>query len=265
MSKSNKECQEMSDSRAGFAEIRDIAQGAVFIIASGKSAKDFPISQFADVPMITMNGAISMFSGTDIEPFFYVCTDKDFPLQQPSLFAEGLRRSQRVALWSDQLETLPAFALAKTVPLRKARAPSLINSIFKCEKGLVRGRFWGGKRERSLGFSKDLSQGFFDARTVAYLALQIAHHVGFSKVFLVGVDLDQSAGRFYEDGSVSLSPCGLDQHFESRILPSLQIMAEKVVEDSFSVYNLSPVSRIPESMIPRVTLEDVEILIRVTN
>lgn len=51
-----------------FASCRNIAQGSVFIVASGSSAKDFPIEQFADVPMITMNGAISMFAETDIKP-----------------------------------------------------------------------------------------------------------------------------------------------------------------------------------------------------
>ncbi|MGH8332573.1 MAG: lipopolysaccharide biosynthesis protein, partial [Pseudomonas fluorescens] len=59
-----------------FDECRNIQKGAVFIIASGASAKDFPLEKFADVPMITMNGAISMFSGTGIKPYFYACTDQ---------------------------------------------------------------------------------------------------------------------------------------------------------------------------------------------
>lgn len=52
-----------------FESCRKIAQGPVFIIASGKSAKDFPLEQFSDIPIITMNGAIAMFAGSDIKPF----------------------------------------------------------------------------------------------------------------------------------------------------------------------------------------------------
>lgn len=53
-----------------FDECKNIETGAVFIIASGASAKYFPIENFAHIPMITMNGAISMFLGTHIKPFF---------------------------------------------------------------------------------------------------------------------------------------------------------------------------------------------------
>ncbi|MNY32015.1 hypothetical protein D3C86_1662040 [compost metagenome] len=54
-----------------FDECRNIQKGPVFIIASGASAKDFPLEKYADVPMITMNGAISMFIEPDIKPFFF--------------------------------------------------------------------------------------------------------------------------------------------------------------------------------------------------
>jgi KDO transferase-3 len=84
-----------------FAECRGGPQGAVLIIASGQSAKDFPLDRFANVPMITMNGAISMFLDAEIKPL-YACTDTDFPRHQPELFAEAMRRSQHVALGEDQ-------------------------------------------------------------------------------------------------------------------------------------------------------------------
>lgn len=110
-------------------------------------------------------------------------------------------------------------------------------------------------RHRSIAFSKDLAHGFFDARTVAYVALQLAYHLGFAEVLLVGVDLDQTVGRFYEGDQGQYSPCGLDQHWDSRILPSLTLMAREVVNEHFHVYNLSTTSRIPAELIPRVNLD----------
>ena len=96
---------------------------------------------------------------------------------------------------------------------------------------------------------------------MAYLALQIAYHAGFTKVFLVGVDLDQSAGRFYEKAGAVVSPCNLDDHFHTRILPSFEIMSKYVMDDDFQVYNLSGSSRIPGELVPRVTLDQIDRMI----
>jgi len=97
---------------------------------------------------------------------------------------------------------------------------------------------------------------------VAYLAIQLAFHVGFSKVFLVGVDLDEKSGRFYETKNSTNSPCGLDQHYYTRILPSFELMSKKVMGDDFMVYNLSGISKIPDSVIARVTVAEVEAMLQ---
>ncbi|TDF82945.1 lipopolysaccharide biosynthesis protein [Pseudomonas sp. H9] len=248
--------------RAGhFDDCRNAGSGAVFVIASGSSAKGFPFESFADIPMITMNGAISMFIDTPIKPFFYVCTDRDFSNQQPELFAEALRRSERVALWEDHYASAQVEAKGELYFLRKPPKARFLERLRK-DHELVRNHPFPGSGRKPLGFSKNLQRGFFDARTVAYVALQIAYHAGFNQVFLVGVDLNQNAGRFYENHHSKLSPCGLDQHFESRILPSFQLVADSVVGDEFAVYNLSPTSRLPRSVAPYKSLEQVQAMLR---
>ncbi|MFJ4066607.1 lipopolysaccharide biosynthesis protein [Pseudomonas sp. NPDC089996] len=245
-----------------FAACRGIAEGPVFIVASGASAKDFPIQRFADVPMITLNGAISMFPEQGPRPYFYVCTDTGFAHQQPELYAKAVRLSQRLAIWPEEVEALPEpTSKAQIFALAKAARSGLYDALFNPDPHMVRSRVFWGSRSRSVGFSKDLSQGFFDARTVAYAALQIACHLGFNQVFLVGVDLDQSVGRFYETPGQSVSRCHLDESYERRILPSLKLMADRVVGEHFAVYNLSATSRIPDAVIPKVTLDQARALI----
>ena len=243
-----------------FDACRNVSSGPVFVIASGSSAKDFPFQAFSDIPMITMNGAISLFIDRLIKPFFYVCTDRGFSSQQPELFADALRRSERVALWEDHYKSAHVTVNGELYFLRKA-PKAKFSDLLRKDPELIRTRPYPGRRKKSLGFSKNLQRGFFDARTVAYVALQIAYHLGFNKVFLVGVDLDQNAGRFYEDQQSKLSPCGLDQHFDSRILPSFELMAESVVDDNFAVYNLSATSRLPRTLIPYKTVDEVKALI----
>jgi KDO transferase-3 len=243
-----------------FSRCRGVKNGPVFIIASGASAKGIPLGDFADIPMITMNGAVSKFANTGISPFFYVCTDRDFANQQPDLFATAMQISENVALWADQLSALRAKPSGCVYTLKKAPRRS-VAALFKKNPALVRKRSLLSKRCRDIGFSKDMDHGFFDARTVMYLALQLAYHVGFNQVFLVGFDLDQSAGRFYEKPTDKCSPCGLDQHFQSRILPSLELMSERVVDVDFQVFNLSLNSKAPERVIPKVKLDQVRLML----
>jgi KDO transferase-3 len=241
-------------------ECRNIQKGPVFIVASGASAKDFPLHKYAGIPMITMNGAISKFTGTGITPYFYVCTDQGFSEQQPELFSEAMRISARVALWEKHVWHTSVKPRGKLYLL--SRAPRLLwSDFFRTDKDLVRVRKLGSNRNKTLGFSKNLKRGFFDARTVAYLALQLAYHVGFTKVFLVGVDLDPVAGRFYEVPGRFVSPCVLDDHFHTRILPSFEILSKQVVNEDFQVYNLSDISKVPPRLIPRMTLEELDRLI----
>lgn len=244
-----------------FEACRKTQTGAVFIIASGPSAKSFPLEKFAHVPMITMNGAISMFLNTDVKPLFYACTDTGFSKQQPDLFNYALTVSQNIALWEDHARSLEVPPAGHLYPLAKAVRPSWLDAVRGKHPVLVARRSLPGFRGRSIGFSKDMSEGFFDARTVAYLTLQLAYHLGFSKVFMVGVDLNEKSARFYENDESNKSPCGLDQHYYTRILPSFELMARKVVGDDFRVYNLSECSRIPESVVTRVGLEEVERLL----
>lgn len=239
-----------------FDACKGTGAGPVFLIGSGASAAQFPIREFSSFPMITMNGAISMFTAAGINPFFYVCSDRDFSRQQPHLFDAAMRRSENVALWDNQISGLKHPPKGRVYALKKARRWSAA-TLFEQNSELVRKLSLFSKRSKDIGFSKDMGQGFFDARTVMYLALQVAHHIGFNKVFLVGFDLNQSAGRFYETPGARRSPCGLDQHYESRILPSLKLMSSSVVNDDFKVYNLSGTSRVPDDIVPKLNMDEV--------
>jgi KDO transferase-3 len=244
-----------------FDHCKGIGNGSVFIVASGSSAKDFSFKKYAQYPMITMNGGIAMFKDTGVRPFFYTCSDKSFYSQQPELFNEALRLSQRVALWPDVIDSFQGQLPNETYALKKATKKSMMEWLVP-NRDLIRGASRKGFQVRPIGFSKDLSQGYFDARTVAYIALQIAYHTGFEQVFMVGFDMNESVGRFYEGGLDYKSPCGLDSHFETRILPSLKLMSKRVVNDSFKVYNLSPISRIQSDVIPYVSEDMLDGLLK---
>lgn len=244
-----------------FSRCKGVRQGPVLLIASGSSAKDFPIEQFAHIPMITMNGAISMLAEKGINPYFYVCTDRHFSVQQPHLYATAMRTSENIAVWEDQLRSDKPRPRGRAFALKKTPKASILSMLFNRQGPLVRKRSLWSTRCKGIGFSKDLSEGFFDARTVMYPALQLAYHLGFNSVFLVGFDLNQSSGRFYETCKSKKSPCGLDQHFEKRILPSLKLMASHIIDERFQAFNLSPESRVPDDVIPKISVQEARTMI----
>jgi KDO transferase-3 len=105
-----------------------------------------------------------------------------------------------------------------------------------------------------------MSKGYFGGRTIPFAALQLAYHLGFSKVFLVGVDMNAQPGRFYEQGEAAL-PTRLDEDYEDYILPSFELLAEQVVGPAFQVFNLSQTSRLPGDLVPVIDLHQLDALL----
>ncbi len=201
-----------------------------------------------------MNGAIAALLHTDIRPLFYVSTDRGFCREQPALYRAAIARAQNLALWPDQIAELEPAYTERAYPLRKAPATGVRHLFGQDRELATRARNVLSKRARSIGFSKDMGYGFFDARTIAYVCLQLAYHLGFDQIFMVGVDLNGKAQRFYDASVPAPSPCGLDDYFHSRILPSFKVLKRALSTSGRQVMNLSGVSKLPGSLIQRADL-----------
>jgi len=248
----------MNSAAGAFAAWRDIHSGPVLLLASGPSAGRLNLPVWQDIPVITMNGAIAKLIGSTLNPLFYVCSDLSFAQQQPDLYRQGLERATRLALWPEAIQTLPPELAAKAHPLHRAPATRLEHYLGAEQEQAQRLPGLFSRRARDIGFSCNLDYGIFDVRTVAFIALQLAYHLGFTEIYLAGVDLDSERPRFYEDGQAPASPCGLDEHLHRRILPGLQVMQTAMRAAGRQVFNLSTCSRIPAELIPRADLAAVE-------
>ena len=67
-------------------------------------------------------------------------------------------------------------------------------------------------------------------------------------------------GRFYEQGDAAL-PSRLDEDYDDYILPSFELVAERVVGPHFRVFGLSQSSRLPERLVPRLSLDQLDALL----
>jgi Kdo-III transferase WaaZ len=256
-----------------FSECLGRYDGAVFIVASGPSTADFPLERYANFPMIAMNGSIARFSGTGVRPLFFLCDDTDVAEKKSAAVLVGMRSAEHAAL---------SFGALKKIVQVDPEA------VFKCDLHLLervnRGeggerlsdrRFawslrnnpdyevsWSLLRQKAnrIGFSRNLAGGYFSARTIAYAAVQLAYHLGFKKVFLVGVDMRPDFGQFYDPQGQVVRSC-LGEDFSDHILPSFKLLAAKVVSARFRVFNMSLNSLIPGEVIPKVTIEQVDELL----
>lgn len=251
-----------------FAELKASFSGqSVFIIASGPSVKNFPIAQFKNHPIITMNGSQRMAMDHNISPLFYLCNDFNATKDEETFFS-GVSSAQYTALNKEVLVGIynnPNFRFNKLFLLERVNRlhnQKKINNLLFA----LRHRFTQefivypslfNKHSNRIGFSKDIEKGYFCCRTIPYVAIQLAYYLGFKNVFLVGVDMNNGQ-YFYDKDSLTDRRTGVTDYFHSLIMPSFNLLSKHVMHDDFNVYNLSAESSIPSHVIPKIAVEDIE-------
>lgn len=81
-----------------FAACKGTCSGPLFIVASGPSARDFPLTNYAQYPMFSVSGSIQLFTAASVAPLFYLCDDNSFAAQRQPILRQGLALAQNVAL-----------------------------------------------------------------------------------------------------------------------------------------------------------------------
>lgn len=98
-------------------------------------------------------------------------------------------------------------------------------------------------KPEAIGVSLNVTDGFIEAGTVAYIAAQLAFSRQAGAIHLYGIDLLNShKPRFYEDEDNN-APCKLDKAITDRIVPSFNLLGRIYKEQGTTVYNHSPISK----------------------
>lgn len=97
-------------------------------------------------------------------------------------------------------------------------------------------------KPESIGVSLNVTDGFIEAGTVAYIATQLAFSRQAGAIHLYGIDLlNSNKPRFYEDNNNN-APSKLEKAVFDRIVPSFNLLGRVYKEQGVSVINHSPVS-----------------------
>lgn len=234
-----------------------------FLVGSGPSLKHQDLRALGARHCFGMNGSIVRLAQDGVRPSYYVIADADFTRNRWTLMRQILASGAH-CLFTPAV--LNAICERDATVLAGARV-SLYHNHFKdygqpaLEPQDIVGRFAGDARiltrDGRIGFSKDPLLGVFTAHTVMYFALQLAYGMGFRDLYLLGMDLGDQGGatRFYETGRGAM-PSHMGRDYEAWILPSFRIVGGLCDRGELQVHNLSPISRLPADVVPRMTLED---------
>lgn len=98
-----------------------------------------------------------------------------------------------------------------------------------------------------VGFSNDLERGFFVCGTVMYSGIQVACQMGPRNLYLVGFDMSDLP-RFYDDVTGG-AWTGLEKGL-ARVVKAVELAQQVFQGRQGTIYNCSPVSNIPRSILP---------------
>jgi hypothetical protein len=155
--------------------------GRVGILASGPSVGSINDETLSLMPFICVKGAIAKFSG-DICPLVYVFDDFGALIRDPSVALTGVQRASFSALPPECVEKLVELFPGEMANRRLLPFVRLNRGYRGASCGSDRSFAWSIRNDpdfvstfslfrskpNRIGFSKNVSRGYFGARTVTY-------------------------------------------------------------------------------------------------
>jgi len=242
---------------------KDSLPSNIWILATGPSICDLNLEQLKNMTVMGINGAIAACSPIGIEPEYYAITDRDFFETRMHLVEDAVNSGAhcffsfngiaRIAERSPHLLSKGKISLLETAN-RYYNIPQLPTKqwVDACQESEELHTTENSK----VGWSRDICKGVFTANTIAYIGCQIASHLGAGNVFIAGMDLGSSSAsnvRCYENGA-SARPSTIDRDYKKEILPAFQLLSE--LDQPTKFWNLSPDSRLPDSTMNKISLEE---------
>ena len=241
----------------------------VNIIASGPSIQQLPLAELLDTPAIFVNGSISLVGQhqfTDIAG--YVISDARFINHQPEILQQyytGQPLYATLAVFEAMATTHPDImrtyhhAMRVLYPVDrpwgvKSNKLSFNKLIFKkklLNKKMPLSYFINNPnfiidsnhKAADIGVSLNITHGFVEAGTVAYVAAQLAFSRQAASIHLYGIDLlNSKQPRFYENKNNS-APSMLSKVMNERIVPSFNLLGRIYQSHGVPVVNHSPISK----------------------
>lgn len=215
------------------------SQLPVSIVGSGPSVSKLDLLKLRHTHCILLNGAISLIEQYDINPLCITIIDATFCRNRFELIRK-IPTGSRLLLSFTALQQILAIDINEL----KRHEIFIADTSYLTEYEYLKPSF----SVRQFG---EIKHGFFDGGTVMATALQCAAALDLgSTVYLLGLDIGNARQpRFYEQSGKVLKS-GLLADYETKICPFMQSAARYCTSKQINLYNCSPVSKLPYSIIP---------------
>lgn len=244
------------------SELKQSFTGEILLTATGPSVNDVPFENFPQMPAIGVNGAY--FLNDKVKFSFYLIVDMGFIDNRPDIIQEIIKNETLILFTTAHgiVRIIEKFHL-KNIKCRlsiiedisckiyepKIEDRDLLNKL-SCNDAI----FFDKK---GAGFNTDIRYGIFDAGTVVYWALQILLFLGFERIYIIGLDMNNfDQPRFYETPSEKL-PSMLSKKLDDIIIPSFRHASQVMKDRNVSVFNLSVSSAIEDDIFKKVSHNEI--------
>ncbi|WP_455814942.1 hypothetical protein [Pseudomonas graminis] len=247
------------------SDIRRKFSGDLLLIASGPSVNETDFTPLQHMPAMGVNGAWFMHDQAHFK--FFVIVDMTFIDQRLSM-VKGIVSDPEILFFTTVRGVVKIIEYFGYSAIRcqiaviedacfKSFQPSVlsdeIHQHYKNEKSVS-----FSESNNNIAFFEDIRKGVFDAGTVAHWALQIIQFMGFSRVIIAGLDMNNfQKPRFYENEN-DKSPSGLEQQFSGLIEPAFKHASHVLKNSSIEVLNLSLNSALDSCIFKKVKPHDVQ-------
>ena len=224
-----------------------------FVVGAGPSMNRQDLSRLSSKPCLLLNGAVKLaHTGVVDHPLAVVVEDARHMHTNARAFAE-LPGTVPFVLSLDAIHGLVYFGGAQALEGRPlyvldnlekphGRARQLLSTCADLPFARV---------AHGVGFSTDLERGFFVCGTVMYAGIQAAYQLGARNLYLVGFDMSDLP-RFYDDVTGG-AWTGLEKGL-ARVVNAVDLAQQVFRGRQGTIYNCSPVSNIPRSILPHSSI-----------
>jgi hypothetical protein len=199
-----------------------------FIVATGPSLRIEDVNRLQGEYTFGVNSCLTMYDKTDWRASYYGIVDAN----AVSILGEKLKSEEIPTFFYTDVDAV--YDGDNGVPFPKDDSANILTDTFW--KRLFPKKF------PETDFSGDITKVVYTGKSVVYAMLQIAAYMGFSEIYLIGVDCNYAQPKMYSDNVTYVDfktkwDQARLQKQGNQMLPQYEIAREYADAHGFKIYN----------------------------
>ncbi|CAJ0995632.1 hypothetical protein SODG_003727 [Sodalis praecaptivus] len=237
--------------------------GDALITATGPSINEMDFAGLPPMTVVGVNGAYALKDRLDFQ--LYIIVDMSF-IDRRTDVVRAIIADPTLTLFTT-LHGIARIIDRFTLAAVRCRLALIEDACYRIYQPRVPGdgvgRHFGQEPHirfspdhLDIAFTTDIRSGIFDAGTVVFWALQILLYLGFTRLYIAGLDMTNfHQPRFYETDHDKL-PSFLAEKFAAIIVPAFTLASEVLHHHGVEVKNLSLNSALSSEIFEKVSFDD---------